>query len=170
MVKLENGKSESRVEMTHQLPQKTEYEVNVDPEDAHIFVNGVYVPGEGAVRHIEGVVGAPYSVRAFKLGFEPQTLSGNVENDMSLDFELVLGSPVSMVVQSEPPRSPVVVTSNGKVVKKGEAPLVLENVDINGTLNVEVKRFGYQTWTRTVDFDSLESDDIRFFADLKPVE
>ena len=62
------------------------------------------------------------------------------------------------------------MTSNGKVVKKGEAPLVLENVDINGTLNVEVKRFGYQTWTRTVDFDSLESDDIRFFADLKPVE
>lgn len=170
LLKLENGKSESRLEMTRQLPQKTEYEVNVDPEDAHIFVNGVYVPGEGAVRHIEGIVGAPYSVRAFKLGFEPQTMSGNIENDMSLDFELVLGSPVTMVVQSEPPKSSVYVTSNGKVIKRGETPLVLENVDITSPLDVEVKRYGYQSWTRTVDFNSLESDDIRFFADLKPVE
>ena len=171
LLKLENGKSESRLEMTHQLPQKTEYVVNVEPEDAHIFVNGVYMPGEGSERRIEGIVGAPYAVRAFKLGYEPQTLTGNVENDMVLDpIELVLGSPVTMTVASEPPRSPVTVTSNGKVIKRGETPLFIDNVDVTRDLTIEVKRFGYQTWSQSVDFDSLESGDIRFFADLKPVE
>ena len=163
---LENGTSETRAELTQPLPVSTTYKIHVVPEDARIYINGKFIPGNGPDREVTGIIGSTYSVRAFKPGYESQTKSCTVNEDTSLSFDLASGAPVAVSIQSDPPNSTVyIIDNNGRASRKGSTPLTLDNLSTDSTLNIEV-RSGKHVWKRMIDFDEIETGDVRLFADL----
>ena len=163
---LENGTSDSRVELTHPLPVITNYRVRVTPENAHLYVNGKLEPGTGSERIIKGVVGTTNVIRAFRPGFESQTQSVTLDENTSLTFALLPDSPVTVSIHSDPARCSVyTVDETGKSTKRGETPLTLDNIDVDVPLNIEVK-YGRQYWRRQIDFEQVDTSDIRIFADF----
>ena len=167
LLTLENGKFETRFDMTHPLPLKTRYTVNVTPEDARLYVNGVLVSGQGSQRTIDSTVGEAYTIRAIKLGYEPKTLSGNVEENMALNLELSQSGDVSMQIASDPPHSSVIIYADDKVAMRGETPMTIPKVDISAPMTIEIQHPGLPVWKKEIDFSTIETSDIRFFADLK---
>ena len=169
-VTLENGTSDSRVELTHPLPVTVDYQVNVFPEDARLYINGILEPGTGATRNVFGIAGSTHTIRAFYPGFEPQTQLCTVNDDTSLEFRLTQEAPITISIQSDPPKSSVyIIDERGKAIKRGETPVTLENIQTDHPLQIEVKS-GKQIWHQEVDFEQIETNDIKLFADLSEPE
>lgn len=165
-IKLENGTSETRLDMPNPIPQETEYQVQVTPEDARIYINDELLSGTGT-RSVKALVGSSYAIRAVKPGFKSQTLTGNVEPDMNLNINLNEQEPVTIEIMSYPSHSTASLFVNGRPMRRTETPVTFDNIDPSQTIAIEVMKQGFQTYRQNIDFSTLEDNKIRLFADLK---
>lgn len=164
---IDNGSSESRLEMTQALPEITTYEINIAPEDAKIVINDEASMTQGSTRKFQGEVGHVYRIQATQLGYAPELRVITLERDMSINIALeeVMGR---LTLKSYPTPSAVFISDErGRMRERGMTPLVLEGLDPREKLEIEVRRRGYATWQRVIEFES--GHDKQIFADLEPL-
>lgn len=168
-ITLANGTSESRLEMTRPILKKKMYSLNISPDDAILYVNGKRLVGTGSPRMLEGVVGRTYELRVVRAGFEPFEKTVDVEQSMkSFDIELEGEAVVDIHVDSEPSGAAVYLIQDGKALKKGETPMDLTGIDALQETTIELRKSNYETWQYELDFNEIDSPDIRLFGALEP--
>ncbi len=164
-VNLQNGTSESRLEMTHALPIIVDYEVTLSPEDSRLYVNGELERAAGALRHLSGKVGETYTLKVTRSGYAPVTKTFKLEEN-ELEYAFTLEKQLGAVeVKANRNATAYICTEDGKCVDKGSTPTLITNLDASeNDITLEVRASGCQTWKKHLDFD--EQSEYRVFADL----
>lgn len=189
MFTLENGTTETRFEMQHPIPQVAELTINIEQEDFRVYYTGTLVketpdqdnhddvlfedvtdyiiPDIEGVRKIKGIVGKDYTLKAFKPGYETTEESGTISENTEINIELPPSAPFNIEVKT-PTRThlPIVLSSNGKIIRRGETPYTFENVDTSAPVSIAVRRGSTVVWERDIDFTQIDTKELRFFADI----
>lgn len=169
-ITLENGTSESRLEMTKPEIKEKVYSVNISPEDAILYVDGKRIDGSGSPRMVTGIVGKVNQLRVQRVGYETAEKAVNVEQSMkAIDIELT-GSPILPIhAASDPERAAVYLVQDGKASKKCETPCDVIGVDTSKPVKIEMRKTEYEIWDLEIDFNKIETPEVRIFGDLKAV-
>ena len=165
---LENGESETRLELTRKKPIATEFSLKVTPEDAKVYVDGTLVEGSGDARALKGNIGIETTLRVVRSGYLPAarvvTPIGNDEFSIELEE-----ADLSVEVASNEPG--VVYYCDGvtpECISFGEAPAVVSGIAAPNDNQpfMEVRLKDGRTWKKDVSFE--ETPNLRLFADFKP--
>ena len=180
LVSLENGSTECKITMTNAIPKEMTYRVKVSPEDAQVYygeatkdsiqdIPNTRVTGTEGIYELKAIEGKEYTIRAFKAGYHPKTVPVTATADMSpLEITLDPGDEVTLEIASAPSNLTVFdVTHPDRSVKKGETPLTLPIDNTDSPITLEIKAPGGEPWTYTLDFNRINTNDIRLFADLE---
>lgn len=166
---LANGTSESRLEMTRPILKKVKYSVNISPDDAMLYVNGKRQAGVGSPRMLEGIVGRSYQLRVSRAGYESVEKSIDVVQAMkSIDVELDGNAQIDVHIDSDPSGAMVYLVQDGKNIRKGETPLDISGIDSSKKTTIELKKSNYQTWKYDLDFNEIETSNVKLFGALEP--
>ena len=166
---LANGTSESRLEMTRPILKKVKYSVNISPDDAMLYVNGKRQAGIGSPRMLEGIVGRSYQLRVSRAGYESVEKSIDVVQAMkSIDVELDGNAQIDVHIDSDPSGAMVYLVQDGKNIRKGETPLDISGIDSSKKTTIELKKSNYQTWKYDLDFNEIETSNVKLFGALEP--
>ena len=169
-ITVENGSQDATVELTREIAEMTTYTVNIEPEDASVYVNKQLHPERGSSLTINALEGSAYEVKGFKIGYEPQVFTGTVSKDMKpLNISLTQETPVHVTVSSVPSHYHVYTyePKKKKMVRRGETPMTFSNVNTNEPMKIEIHKGKHVLWSNTIDFSEQDSNDIRVFADIE---
>ena len=152
-VKLISGHSEVRIQLQQQKVKTGTIELELPAEDARVYVNGDLIEGAGTTRMLELPAGEDAEIVVKANGHMPfSTILVPVEDTptaLPVKLEKALGS---LTVQSTP-SAELFVKINDKWESKGNTPKTIEKLDATLEYEIEVRKRGYTTWTKTVAFD-----------------
>ena len=62
----------------------------------------------------------------------------------------------------------VYLVQDGKNIRKGETPLDISGIDSSKKTTIELKKSNYQTWKYDLDFNEIETSNVKLFGALEP--
>lgn len=165
-VNIEKGPSLSRIEMKHPLPVMINFDVEVAPEDAHLYVNSKLERGSGGLRRILGQLDHDYTVKVTRQGYKAVTKSFKLEDEgTKVKFDLEK-APGSIEVKASEAANVFLCVGDAACVEKGVAPVTIQGIDASEEdIAIEVRSNAGKVWRKSLNFE--DKLDYRIFADLQ---
>ncbi len=165
-VSLAPGPSKVRIELQHPKITMGVILVTLPFPDVEILIEGEEQSGEGLTRRIELPVGREYEIYVKKPGYMPYFAVIEPRSDRESTLKVEMEKGVATVTVKSAPTADLWLLREGNWEKVGPTPQTIADLDPTEPCFVEVRKNGFQTWTKEVTFE--DQFDKSFLATLSP--